>query len=86
MLDISPWLLFLLIGSFAWASSAPRPWSHDETARYWERRARRRAARAACKAQRQADRRRLFGSHPHLYWGLAWLSPILLLALLTLGR
>lgn len=78
MWDISPYLIFLLIGTFAWASLGSRPWSADETAQYWERRASRKASWAACKAHRQAWRRRVFGSHPHIYWSLAWFGvPVL---------
>lgn len=46
-----------------------------------EKRARWQARRdewTAWKAERTAWRRRVFGSHPHLYWSLAWFGvPVL---------
>lgn len=83
MLDISPYLIFVLLGVVCWASLGSRRWSADETAQYWQRRADRRASWAACKAQRQAWRRRVFGSHPVLYGALFWLSAPVLLCLVA---
>lgn len=52
--------------------------SHEEA------RARQKAALAVEKAQRQAWRRRVFGSHPMLYGWLAWLGTPVTLCLLAI--
>ena len=83
-MSIDPLFFFLLLGVVCWASLGSRRWSADETAQYWQRRAERRASWAACKAQRQAWRRRVFGSHPHLYWSLAWFGLPVLSCLLAI--
>jgi hypothetical protein len=62
------------------------PVSAEERAEKRDRWQHRRAAWAACKAHRQAWRRRVFGSHPVLSGALFWASPVIFPALVTLGR
>lgn len=81
---MSPLLLFLVIGVIGWAMAGPKPRGAAYTAWQQAQRQRARAHLAAARRTRQAWRRRVFGSHPVLYGALAWLSPLLLLALLAL--
>ena len=72
-----------LLSVYLWlsapVSAEEREWKRDAQARRQTADAAARALRATEKASRQAWRRRVFGSHPVLYWGMAWLGmPILL--------
>jgi hypothetical protein len=83
MLDVSPYLLLLLLGSIAWTltSSAPGAYAYRKAKR--EYRAERKAEAAVARVSRQAHRRQVCGSHPVLYWGLAWLGAPVLLCVAT---
>lgn len=80
---VEPWMFFLLLGSLGLHLLLSAPVSSDERAEKRERQQRNREAWAAWKAQRQAWRRRVFGSHPVLYGALFWLSAPVLLCLLA---
>lgn len=64
-------LCLFLLGLFLLLTA---PVSAEERAWKLDSRQQRREAWATCKAHRQALRRQVFGSHPVLYWGLAWLG------------
>jgi alkanesulfonate monooxygenase SsuD/methylene tetrahydromethanopterin reductase-like flavin-dependent oxidoreductase (luciferase family) len=75
---MSPLWIFLCIGVFCWAIAGPPPTSREYREALRDQRARAKAARDAARTARQAWRRRVFGSHPHLYWSLAWFGvPVL---------
>lgn len=69
---VEPWMFFLLLGSLGFHLWLSAPVSSAERAEKRERWQQRRDDWAVHKAYRQAWRRRVFGSHPHLYWSLAW--------------
>jgi hypothetical protein len=71
---VEPWMFYLLLGSIVLHLWLSTPVSSAERAEKHERWQRNRDALAVQKAQRQAWRREVFGSHPVLYWGLAWLG------------
>ena len=71
---VEPWMFYLLLGSIAlhlWLSTPVSSAERAEKRARWERN---REALAVAKAQRQAWRRDVFGSHPVLYGALFWLS------------
>ena len=87
-MSIDPLFFFLLLGIISWVllSSAPESVAARRANR--EARAQRRTTQAAEKAQRQAWRRRVFGSHPVLYGALCWLSAPVVVSLVAafMGR
>jgi hypothetical protein len=64
------WFVYLGIFGLILLLSAPTPSAYRAEQR--AQRAARRQAWATERTARQAWRRRVFGSHPHLYWSLAW--------------
>lgn len=80
---MSIYLVFLLIGVIGWAIAGPPPTSLEYREARRDHRARAQAAAQAARAARQTRRRQTFAAHPMLYWAIAWLTPVLLLALLT---